>query len=68
VRALLDLVREKRENETAFQGIMQLELCEMLLLQSSSVLKILDPELGDKELIESVAAEMVKLQGCLQQP
>lgn len=68
MRALLDLVREKRENETAFQGIMQLELCEMLLLQSSSVLKILDPELGDKELIESVAAEMVKLQGFLPQP
>ena len=68
MRALLDLMREKRENETAFQGIMQLELCQNLLLQSSEVLKILDPELGDKELIESVAAEMVKLQGFLPQP
>jgi hypothetical protein len=55
VRALLDLLRQ---NETAAQDILYVE---KMLNDASSRLEILDPELGEEELIESVAAELAKL-------
>ena len=54
VRALLDLLRE---NETSVPD----RVLASLLDEASSGLKILDPELGEEELIESVAAERAKL-------
>ncbi|KAJ1483455.1 hypothetical protein T484DRAFT_1949889 [Baffinella frigidus] len=56
VRALLDLMRE---NESRVQ-VMSIHCQEMLRLANVN-LKILDPELGEEELIQSVAAEMAKL-------
>jgi hypothetical protein len=56
VRALLDLMRE---NEAAVQSMAA--LCQQVLEESSSTLKILDPEVGDKELIKEVAVEALKL-------
>jgi len=60
VRALLDLMRE---NEAAVQA--NLPLCESLLMLASKNLKILDPERGEEELIESLAAELAKLTALL---
>ena len=59
MRALLDLMRE---NETAVQGVI-LKQCQILPCSASSSLNILEPELGEKDLIESVAALQVQLQG-----
>jgi hypothetical protein len=56
VRALLDLMRE---NEAAVQALSS--RCERLLRQASGCLRILDPELGNLEIIESVAVELAKL-------
>ena len=56
MRALLDLLRE---NEAAVQDMQA--LCQELLQEASVRLKILDPTLGEKELIKSVAAQMAKL-------
>jgi hypothetical protein len=56
VRALLDLLRE---NEPAVQGM--LHDCQRLLNDAIKRLKILNPELGDEELIKSVAAELSNL-------
>jgi len=56
VRALLDLVRE---NGAAVQAI--LVPVQELLAQASKNLTILDPELGEEELIKSVAAELAKV-------
>jgi hypothetical protein len=56
VRALLDLLRE---NGDAVQA--DLAHCRRLLLQATRSLKILDPELGEEELVKSVAAELVKV-------
>jgi hypothetical protein len=56
VRALLDLMRE---NEAAVQD--DLVPCEFLLQQVSENLKILGPELGDQDLVISVAAELAKV-------
>jgi len=56
VRALLDLLRE---NTAAVQDM--LSLCQNLLHDASSSLKILNPELGEEELIKSVAAELAEL-------
>lgn len=52
MRSLLDLMRENpahvKEMPREFEG----------LLGEACLLKILDPELGDQELIQSVAAEL----------
>ena len=48
-----------RENGAAVQD--NPAPCEYLLQQASKYLTILDPELGEPELIESVAAEVVKM-------
>ena len=63
MRALLDLMREKYEKDTVLPHLLEQEKCRNVLRYASSVLKILDPEFGDKELIESVAAGMGRLQG-----
>ena len=52
MRALLDLMREKQDD---------LASCEYLLQQTSENLTILDPELGEAELVKSVASELAKL-------
>jgi len=56
VRALLDLMRE---NGASVQA--NLAHCQDLLQNASSCLKILDPELGEQELVKSVAAELAKV-------
>ena len=56
MRALLDLIRE---NEAAVQAY--LVQCQKLLQKASKHLQILDPELGEEELVESVAAELAEL-------
>ena len=56
VRALLDLMRE---NETSVQ--MLAAQCAALLELASQHLTILDPEVGEEELIKAVAAELAKL-------
>ena len=56
MRALLDLVRE---NGASLQA--NLVSCEYLLQQASKNLTILDPELGDEELVISVTAELAKM-------
>jgi hypothetical protein len=56
VRALLALLRE---NEAAVQDLSG--PCQKVLQQASVHLKILDPELGEEELIQSVAVEVAKL-------
>jgi len=48
-----------RENEAAVQA--NLAQCKYVLQQASLKLKILDPEVGEQELVKSVAAEMAKL-------
>jgi len=55
VRALLDLLRD---NEAAVKDAAALS---EILLAAGRHLKILDPEHGDEELIELVAAELAKL-------
>jgi len=56
VRALLDLMRE---NVASVQD--NLAHCQYLLQKASSHLTILDLELGEEELINSVAAELAKV-------
>ena len=56
MRALLDLLRD---NEAAVKNMLLLSR-QMILQDASRLLKILDPEHGDEELINSVAAEMAK--------
>ena len=56
MRSLLDLMRD---NTAVVQAIS--ERCKQILFEASSHLKILDPELGEEELIKSVAAELAKL-------
>ena len=48
-----------RENGALVQA--NLTLCQVLLHQASTKLRILDPELGEEELIKSVAAELAKV-------
>ena len=56
MRALLDLMRE---NGAAVQD--DLVPCKYLLQQASGNLKILGPELGEEELVKSMAAELAKV-------
>ena len=56
MRALLDLVRENGE-----QVQDNLVHVQYLLQQASDHLQILDPELGEEELVKSVAAELAKV-------
>ena len=56
MRALLDLMRD---NEAAVQDVS--DPCQELLRNAPAELKILDPEHGDEELIELVAAALAKL-------
>jgi len=62
VRALLDLMRG---NEAVLAMSAQ---CQAVLGLASVHLKILDPEHGEKELIELVAAELAKLSQPLRKP
>jgi len=63
VRALLDLMRG---NEATVKTLSN--ECRHLLSEASAHLKILDPELGEEELIELVAAELAKLSQPLRTP
>ena len=56
VRALLDVLRENEADARVLTVAFQ-----QVLADASERLNILDPELGNKELIESVAAERAKL-------
>ena len=59
VHALLDLMRK---NQTRLQG-MPVTCVAMLTLARQS-LTILDPEVGEEELIQAVAAALAKLRSC----
>jgi hypothetical protein len=54
------------DNEAAVQDMS--DGCQGLLRVASVRLKILDPEHGEKELIELVAAELAKLSQPLRKP
>ena len=56
MRALLDLMRE---NEARLQNVAA--LCANILEHASEHLTILDPEVGDEELIKAVAAALANL-------
>jgi len=56
VRALLDLMRENEEEVQKWAAA-----CQELLARASQQLTILDPEVGEKELIKAVAAEVARL-------
>ena len=59
VRALLDLMRE---NEASVQTLAV--PCAALMGSASQQLTILDPEVGEEELIKAVAAQVAKLPAC----
>ena len=56
MRALLDLMREKEERVQSIAAA-----CEKVLEAASQNLTILDPEVGEEELIKSWAAALAKL-------
>ena len=56
MRALLDLVRENGAEVQA-----NLVYCQNLLQRASKHFQILDPELGEEELVKFVAAELARL-------
>ena len=56
MRALLDLMRENEANVQVWAAA-----CKELLQQALRHLEILDPEVGEEELIKAVAAEVAKL-------
>ena len=60
VRALLDLMRE---NEAQVQEMAA--SCGAVLELASQHLTILDPEVGEEELIQAVASELAKLPSAL---
>jgi len=60
VRALLDLMRE---NEARLQNVPAVSI--ILLERESVCLNILDPLVGEEELIKAVAAELVRLRALL---
>ena len=53
---MLDLVRENRAQVQDMAGA-----CRQILQDASADLKILDPELGEKELIKSWEVELARL-------
>ena len=56
MRALLDLLRENRARVQDIAGS-----CLQILDDASAHLKVLDPETGNEELIESWAGELAQL-------
>ena len=56
MRALLDLMREEEARVQEVPAI-----CAQMLEHASHHLTILDPEVGEEELIEAVAAEVARL-------
>jgi len=56
VRALLDLMRE---NEARVQKVSA--MCAQILESSRQQLTILDPEVGEEELIQAVTAALANL-------
>jgi len=56
VRALLDLMRE---NQASVQKLAA--MCAAVLERASHQLTILDPEVGEEELIQAVAAALANL-------
>ena len=60
MRALLDLMRENGAS-------VQADLLHFLnlLLRASKHFQILDPELGEEELVKSVAAEMANVEASI---
>ena len=56
MRALLDLMRENKASVQA-----NLAHCQNLLQHATFYLKILDPELGEEELVKSVSAELARM-------
>ena len=56
MRALLDLMRE---NEARLQNVAA--LCAYTLRYARQNLTILDPEVGEEELIKAVAAELARM-------
>ena len=58
MRALLDLLRENRAQVQDMIG-----LCEEILHSATNQLQILDPVLGEQELVECWEGELVKLFG-----
>ena len=63
MRALLDLMCD---NEAVVQNLSN--RCQVLLREAARHLTILDPEHGEKELIELVAAALAKLSLPLRTP
>ena len=59
MRALLELMRE---NEAAVQHVAA--ACAAVLDHAIQTLTILDPEVGEEELIQAVAAALAKLRSC----
>ena len=58
MRALLDLLRENRAQVQDMLG-----LCEKILHTATNQLLILDPVLGEEELVECWEGELAKLFG-----
>jgi hypothetical protein len=56
VRALLDLMRENQASVQKLAG-----MCAAVLKLASQQLTILDPEVGEEELIQAVAAALANL-------
>jgi len=59
VRALLDLMRE---HEATVQT--KAAACVAILVLATLQLKVLDPEVGEEELIKAVAEDLAKLRQC----
>ena len=56
MRALLDLMHK---NEAAVESLAS--GCEEVLQQASTTLMVLDPEVGEEELIKAVAVQLAKV-------
>ena len=56
VRVFLDLMRE---NQASVQNLAA--MCAELLEYASQILAVLDPEVGEEELIQAVAAALANL-------
>jgi hypothetical protein len=56
VRAMIDMIREDEQKVQ-----MVAAMCVSILIHACDVLTILDPELGDEELIQAVASTLTKI-------